>query len=139
MSKDSLLKNIEEGLLNFYLEEDHSVDGEVTYESGEAYEGQTKNYERIAKQILFKARTHIRKNRVAKVISIAEASGRLKASKEKNEGKIFSIFKKHVEQHGLAANYRNFDKMTEEEMSNVLEQLDLTALFDEIDASLEDE
>ncbi len=139
MSKDKLLKNIEDGLLNYYLDKDYSIDKSIVSESKEAYEGQAKKYQKISKQILFKAKTHIQKTRVAKVISLAEATGRLKLIKEKNIGNVFPIFKKHIENHGLAANYRNFDKMTEEEMGNILEQLDLTALFDEIDANLEDE
>ena len=138
MSKEKLLKNIENGLLNYYLDKDYSVDKDVISEAEEAYKGQSKKYQNLVKQILFKAKTHIQKTRVAKVISLAEATGRLKTLEDKNKGNIFSIFKKHIENHGLAANYRNFDKMTEDEMSNILEQLDLTALFDEIDESLED-
>lgn len=139
MSKEKLLKKIEDGLLNYYLEKDHSVNNDTLNESNELYEGQSAKYQKLAKQILFKAKTNLKKNRVAKIISIADATGQLKLIKEKNKDNVFSIFKKHVEQHGLAANYRNFDKMTEEEMTNVLQQLDLTALLEEIDASLEDE
>lgn len=139
MSKEKLLKNIEDGLLNYYLDKDYSVDKGIVSEAEEVYEGQSNKYKKIVKQILFKAKTHIQKTRVAKVISLAEATGRLKTLEDKTKGNVFSIFKKHVEKYGLAANYRNFDKMTEEEMSNILNQLDLTALFDEIDAKLEDE
>ena len=140
MSKKKLLKNIEEGLLNFYLEKDHSINATDDFSNiKEDYEGQISRYSRLSKQILFKAKAQVRKDRVAKVVSIAEASGRLKSLRGKNSENVFSIFKKHVEQYGLAANYRNFDKMTEDEMSNILEQLDLTALFDEIDESLGDE
>jgi hypothetical protein len=139
MSKEKLLKNIEEGLLNYYLVKDYSVDKDTASEAVDMYEGQSKKYQKIVKQILFKAKTHIQKTRVTKIISLAEATGRLKALEDNNKGNVFSIFKKHVEKHGLAANYRNFDKMTEKEMSNILNQLDLTALFDEIDANLEHE
>ena len=139
MSKEKLLKNIEDGLLNYYLSKDYSVDIDIVSEFDESYKGQSNKYEKLVKQILFKAKTQIQKTRVSKVISLAEATGRLKSLNDKNKGNVFSIFKKHVENHGLAANYRNFDKMTEEEMSNILDQLDLTALFDEIDANLEDE
>lgn len=139
MSKEKLLKNIEEGLLNYYLDKDHSVDNNIVSESEELYKGQNAKYKKLAKQILFKAKTNLKKNRVTKIISIAEATGRLKSIENKNKDNVFSIFKKHVERYGLAANYRNFDKMTEEEMGNILQQLDLTELFDEIDANLEDE
>ena len=139
MGKEKLLKNIEEGLLNYYLDRDYSADNSIASESNELYEGQTSKYKKLAKQILFKAKTNLKKSRVSKIISIAEATGRLKSIEEKNKDNVFSIFKKHIKQHGLAANYRNFDKMTEEEMANILQQLDLTALFDDIDANLEDE
>ncbi len=139
MGKEKLLKNIEEGLLNYYLDKDYSADNSIASESNELYEGQTSKYKKLAKQILFKAKTNLKKSRVSKIISIAEATGRLKSIEEKNKDNVFSIFKKHIKQHGLAANYRNFDKMTEEEMANILQQLDLTALFDDIDANLEDE
>ncbi len=140
MDKEKLIKNIEDGLLEFYLEKDHSKssDSDLTNVE-EHYDGQMKKYARLSKQILFRAKAHIQKNRVTKVISIAEASGRLKSLKGKNKDNVFPIFKKHVEKYGLAANYRNFDKMTEEEMANILEQLDLTALFGEIDKNLVDD
>jgi hypothetical protein len=139
MSKAKLLNNIEAGLLNYYLEIDYSVNSNVIYEPEVFYEGQSAKYEQLAKQILFKAKTNLQKDRVAKIISISQATNRLKSIEEEKQGNVFSIFKKHVEFHGLAANYRNFDKMTEKEMSNILQQLDLTALFDEIDSSLDDE
>ncbi len=139
MSKKKLLQNIEDGLLNYYLDKDHYVKDGILSEPQELYEGQSTKYQKLAKQILFKANATLKKNRVAKIISLAEASGRLKSISENKKDNVYSIFKKHVEQYGLAANYRNFDKMTEEEMSNVLQQLDLTALFEEIDASLENE
>ena len=139
MSKEKLLKNIEEGLLSYYLDKDYSIDNSIVSEPDELYEGQSAKYKKFAKQILFKAKTNLKKNRVAKIISIAEATGRLRSIEEKEKDNVFSIFKKHVEHHGLAANYRNFDKMTEEEMENILQQLDLTALFDEIYANLKDE
>ncbi len=139
MSKKELLKKIEDGLLSSYLDKDYSNDRDTLADIEEIYEGQSEKYRKLIKQILFKSKTHIQKVRVARVISIAEASGRLQSLKDKDKENVFSIFKKHVDEYGLAANYRNFDKMTKEEMSNILEQLDLTALFDEIDASSEDE
>lgn len=139
MSKEKLLKNIEDGLLNFYLEKDYSADKNISSQTDEIYEGQSIKYQKLAKQIRFKAKSNIKKNKITKIISIAEATGRLKALEKNNMENVFSIFKKHIAKHGLAANYRNFDKMTLEEMANILQQLDLTSLFDEIDASLDDE
>lgn len=139
MSKNKLLRNIEDGLLSYYLDKDHSVKDGIVSEPEELYDGQSTKYQKLAKQILFKAKANLKKVRVAKIISIAEATGRLKSISENKKDNVFSIFKKHVEQYGLAANYRNFDRMTEEEMSNIIQQLDLTALFEEIDTSLENE
>lgn len=139
MSKKKLLRNIEDGLLSYYLDKGHSVKDGIVSEPQELYDGQSAKYQKLAKQLIFKAKANLKKDRVAKIISIAEATGRLKSISENKKDNVFSIFKKHVEQYGLAANYRNFDKMTEEEMSNILQQLDLTALFEEIDTSLENE
>ena len=55
------------------------------------------------------------------------------------EGRVFPIFKRHVEEYGLAANYRNFDSMTEVEMKELLKHLNFTALLDDILSTLEDE
>lgn len=139
MSKEKLLNDIEEGLLSYYLEKDHSVQSDILFEPEQIYEGQGTKYHRIAKQIIFKAKTNLNKKRVTKIISIANESGRLESIKGKNEENIYSIFKKHIEHHGLAANYHNLDRITEEEMANILQQINLTSLFDEIDAGLDDE
>lgn len=139
MSRKKLLKDVEDGLLQYYLDHDYTIEDELIPKSDQVNEESKAKYNKMAKQILFKAKTQIKKRKVAKVISLAEATGRLKSLQDKNKGNVFSIFKRHVKQYGLAANYRNFDKMTEEEMENILNQLDLTALFNEIDENLDDE
>ena len=120
----------------YYLDQSSSAE-EVVRSEEEAYPGQSEKYNHRAKNIRFRALVQLRKQSTAKVISIAQASSRLKELS--NNTNIFSIFKRHVEQHGLAANYRNFDKMTEQEMKSILEQINLTELFDEISKNLDSE
>ncbi len=139
MDKEKLLYNIEDGLLNYYLNKDYTLKGKVLFEPTEEYEGQTRKYSKLAKQILFKTKTKINEIRISKVISIAEASGRLKVLQEKNKDNVFPIFKKHIEKFGLAVNYRNFENMTIDEMEKILSQIDFTALFDEINDEIENE
>ena len=47
MSKEKLLRNIEEGLLNYYLDKDYSVDNKIVSESDELYEGQNAMYKKL--------------------------------------------------------------------------------------------
>ena len=140
MTKDKLLKNIEDGILGYYLEIDHSVDSSSTIsDREEIYDGQFDKYSRLSKKYLFAIKATIQKDRMARIVDISEASGRLRSLKGVDKDHVFSIFKRHVEEHGLAANYRNFDSMSSDEMINILDQLNLTALFDEIDKSLGDD
>lgn len=140
MGKDKILESIEEGLLDYYVSLDYSIKSEsVAAEEQVSYGDQSPKYDKLAKRILFNAKLATRNSLQAKVISISEASGKLTTLDDKLKGKVFPIFKKHVEEYGLAANYRNFDAMTEDEMKNILKQLNLTALFDEILSELEDE
>jgi len=136
MSKERLLKNIDDAIIHYHIDQLRSQE-ENSEDLTEDYPSQLEKYARKAKQIRFKAKAAMKKQRNTRIISIADASSRLKDwGSEKN---VFPIFKKHVEHHGLAANYRNFDKMSEEEMRNILEQIDLTALFDDIEESLDNE
>lgn len=129
MDKKKILKNIEEGLLDYYLSLDYNLKREsIAAEREIPYGEKDERYSKLAKQILFKAKLESKKSLHAKVISLSEASDKLSLLDKEMEGKVFSIFKKHVEEHGLAANYRNFEAMTEEEMKEILEQLNHTAL-----------
>lgn len=140
MEKNKILESIEEGLLDYYLSLDYSLKSEdMAREEQVSYGDRTQRYNKLAKRILFNARLATRNSLQTKVISISEASGKLVELDSKLKGKVFSIFKRHVEEYGLAANYRNFDTMSEDEMMSILKQINLTALFDEISSELEDE
>jgi hypothetical protein len=140
MDKNKILKLIEEGVLNYYLDDNYMLDqNSIATEPQEVYDIDVEKYEKQAKQILFQAKLATRKAKLAKVISISDARGRIKDLNKKYEGTPFTMFKRHVEAYGLAANYRNFDKMSEDEMLNILQQIDITSLFDEIESELDDE
>jgi hypothetical protein len=138
MEKSKILESIEEGLLDYYLSIDYSLrTKDLVAEEPSSYD--VDRYKKLAKRILFKAKFATQNSLQEKVISISEASGRLATLDEKMKGRVFPMFKRHVEKYGLAANYRNFDAMTEDEMANILRQLNLTSLFDEILDELGDE
>ncbi len=137
MEGSKILDLIDEAIFDHYLQDNYKLDGE--FQVNEPQEHYGDKYKKLAKQILFNAKLAANKANIAKVISITEAKGRLQELNMKHQGKVFSIFKKHIEEYGLAANYRNFDTMNEEEMSSILEQINFTKLFDEIQSDLENE
>lgn len=140
MEGNRILDLIDEGIFDHYVQDDYKLETEGNVnEPLENYGEIDEKYQKIAKQILFKAKLAANKATIEKVISITEAKGRLQELNKKHEGKVFTIFKKHVEEYGLAANYRNFDTMSEEEMLSILEQINFTTLFDNIESDLEDE
>jgi len=140
MVKNKILELIEEGLLDYYVSLNYSKESEFAVAEGEAlYDLEDPKYLKLAKRILFKAKLESRKTIQAKIISISEASDRLELLNKEMEGKVFPIFKRHVKEYGLAANYRNFESMTENEMKEILKHLNYTALLDEILSELEDE
>ena len=140
MVNNKILELIEEGLLEYYVSLNYSKESEFTVAEGEAIYGKEgAKYTKLAKRILFKAKLESSKNIHAKIISISEASGRLELLDKEMQGNVFPIFKRHVEKYGLAANYRNFESMTEKEMKEILDQLNFTALLDNIISELEDE
>ena len=140
MGKNKILEKIEEGLLDYYLSLDYNLKTKsVAAEPLQEYGEESIRYSKLAKRILFKAKLESRKTIQAKIISISKASENLEKLNKEMEGKVFPIFKRHVEKHGLAANYRNFKTMTEDEMREILEQLNYTALLDDILSELEDE
>lgn len=140
MDKSKILENIEEGLLDYYLSLDYTLKAESIAAEGEIpYGKERQKYGKLAKQILFKAKLESKKSLYAKVISLSEASDKLSLLDKEMKGRVFPIFKKHVEEYGLAANYRNFEVMTEVEMKEILGQLNHTALLDDIISELEDE
>lgn len=140
MDRNKILELIEEGVLNYYLDDNYRlIHKSIVAEPQGAFGEDDKKYKKLAKQILFKAKLAAKKFTIAKVISITEARGRLQDLDKQYEGKVFTMFKKHVEEYGLSANYRNFDKMSEKEMLSLLQQIDITTLFDEIESELRDE
>lgn len=140
MSKNKILESIEEGLLEYYMSLDYTLKRDsIAAEREIPYDELGQRYSKLARQILFKAKLESKKSLHAKVISISEASEKLSILDKEMEGKVFPIFKKHIEKHGLAANYRNFDAMTEDEMKEILNQINHTALLDDIISELEDE
>lgn len=140
MKRNKILESIEEGLLDYYTSLDYyKTESNLVKEETNSYENSDVKYSKLAKNILFRANLATKKSIKAKVISISEASGRLADLDKEMDGNVFPIFKRHVEMYGLAANYRNFDAMTEQEMTNILNQLNLTSLLDDILAELEDE
>ena len=140
MDKNRILENIVEGLLDYYISLDYSLEVDSIAAEGEnPYGKDEQRYGKLAKQILFKAKLESKKSLHAKVISLSEASDKLSLLDKEMEGKVFPIFKKHVEEYGLAANYRNFEAMTEDEMKEILGQLNHTALLDDIISELENE
>lgn len=140
MDKNKILENIEEGLMDYYLSLDYTLKAESIAAEGEIQYGkEEQRYDKLSKLILFKAKLESKKSLHARVISLSEASDKLSMLDKEMEGKVFPIFKKHVEEYGLAANYRNFEAMTEDEMKEILGQLNHTALLDDIISELEDE
>lgn len=142
MSKNKILESIEVGLLEYYISLDYTLKSEsisIAAEESNFYGAESHRYDKLAKRILFKAKLEARKNLQAKVISLSKASEKLAMLDKAMEGKVFPIFKKHIEKYGLAANYRNFEAMTEDEMKELLRQLNHTDLLDDIISELEDE
>jgi len=137
MAGNKILDLIDEAIFDYYLQDNYKLDTDIKVK--EPQEDYEEKYHKLARQILFKAKLAANKANISKVISITEAKGQLKELNKKHEGKVFTIFKKHIEEYGLAANYRNFDTMNEEEMSSILEQINFTKLFDEIQSDLENE
>ncbi len=131
MSKNEIVKNIEDGLLNFYVEKDEHLYQQAMAEEGVNLNEGIQEYEIFAKQILFKAKALYNAERIANVMKMIE-----KAKRPENDvgdkPKIISIFHKHVHEHGLAVNYRNLDEMDVEEIKDILAQLDLTSLINEL-------
>lgn len=140
MVNNKILELIEEGLMAYYVSLNYSKDSVIAVaEDSVIYGVEEMKYTRLAKQILFRAKLESRKTLHAKILSISKESGKLELLDKEMEGRVFPIFKRHVEEYGLAANYRNFDSMTEVEMKELLKHLNFTALLDDILSTLEDE
>lgn len=131
MSKKEIIKNIEDGLLNFYVEKDEHLYQQAMAEEGINLNEGIQEYEILAKQISFKAKALYNAERIANVVKIIEKAKRPQNVVE-DKPKVISIFYKHVQEHGLAVNYRNLDEMDVEEIKDILGQLDLTSLINEL-------
>ncbi len=136
MSNRDFLEKIDTALFNAYIEKDYSKSSAHKFD--EDYAGQKEKYNKLYKKLLFKGRASLRKRDLENIISLPRAIGLMADLNQKHKGKVFPIFKKLVEQEGLLVNYRNFEKMTEEEMINILEQVNLTKILDKLDQELND-
>lgn len=140
MDKNKILENIENGVQDYYLNEDFKLDQkEGIEESIGDYPAIAEKYIKLAKKVLFQAEIEANKSKISNVISIGKAKGKLKSLDSEFEGKVFSLFKRHIEEYGLAVNYRNFESMSKAEMTNILEQINFTKLLNDLESELEDE
>lgn len=131
MSKKEIIKNIEDGLLNFYTTKDEHLYQQAMAEEGVNINESTHEYEMLARQILFKAQAMVNEQQIARVINIIQKT-KSPSYVEDDKPKVISIFNKHIREHGLAVNYRNLDEMDIEEIKDILAQIDLTSIINDL-------
>ncbi len=139
MSKKEIIKSIEDGLINLYINKDQSLYEEAMQEDGIDVNGEIGEYEDMAKKILFLAKANFNGQKIARIISIVDETKKREDSPNLDKSKVITIFNRHIQEYGLAVNYRNLDEMDIEEITDILDQIDLTALLNDLESTIKDE
>jgi hypothetical protein len=139
MNKKEIVKNIEEGLINFYLNKDQSLFLEAMTEEGININAEIGEYEDAAKKILFTAKANYNADRIDRLISLLKDVKKQFDPSQFDKSKIVTTFNRYIKEHRLAVNYRNLDEMDEEEIRDILMQMDLTTLMNELDSEFKNE
>jgi hypothetical protein len=138
MSTDDILQLIDEGILDYYLNQNYEIgESDTDQEIADCNDTVEVRHSNLAKKIMFQARTAMNKENILKVEAIAK--GKMLDLHRKDPTKVQTMFVAYIRDHGLAVNYRNFQEMTEDEMASIMEQITFTELIESIQSEFDND
>ncbi|PQJ78343.1 hypothetical protein [Polaribacter porphyrae] len=129
MSK--IKNNIDKGITEFYLNLDVDIIKESLKDDGVDVLHEDEKISKFSKRIKFMNKAIIVKEKTDNLLEIIVA--KFQDAIEKNIDKPIASLKKIIEAKELSVQFRNLDKLTEEEIKEIIKGKNLVDLMDELD------
>lgn len=128
---DKFKNNIDKGLTEFYLNLDVYIIKESLKEDGVDVLKEDEKISKFSKRIKFLNKAISVKEKTDNLLDIIVS--KFQEAIEKNIDRPIASLKKLIEDKELSVQFRNLDKLTEEEIKEILKGKNLVDLMDELD------
>lgn len=133
MSK--LKKSIDKGITEFYLNLDVDIIRESLKDDGVDVSKEDEKISKFSKRIRFMNKAIIVKEKTDSLLDTIVS--KFQDAIEKNIDKPIASLKKLIEEKELSVQFRNLDKLTEEEIKEIIKGKNLVDLMDELDGEID--
>ena len=133
MSK--LKKSIDKGITEFYLNLDVDIIRESLKDDGVDVSKEDEKISKFSKRIRFMNKAIIIKEKTDSLLDTIVS--KFQDAIEKNIDKPIASLKKLIEEKELSVQFRNLDKLTEEEIKEIIKGKNLVDLMDELDGEID--
>lgn len=132
---DKFKNNIDKGLTEFYLNLDVNIIKESLKEDGVDVLKEDEKISKFSKRIKFLNKAISVKEKTDNLLDIIVS--KFQEAIEKNIDRPIASLKKLIEDKELSVQFRNLDKLTEEEIKEILKGKNLVDLMDELDEEID--
>ncbi|MFA5296968.1 MAG: hypothetical protein WC389_02030 [Lutibacter sp.] len=133
MSK--LKNNIDKGITEFYLNLDVNIIKESLKDDGVDVLKEDEKISKFSKRIKFMNKAIAVKEKTDNLLDIIVS--KFQEAIEKNIDRPIASLKKLIEDKELSVQFRNLDKLTEEEIKEIIKGKNLVDLMDELDEEID--
>lgn len=132
---DTLKNNIDKGITEFYLNLDVNIIKESLKDDGVDVLKEDEKISKFSKRIKFLNNAIAVKEKTDNLLDIIVS--KFQEGIEKNIDRPIASLKKLIEDKELSVHFRNLDKLTEEEIKEILKGKNLVDLMDELDGKID--
>lgn len=132
---DKFKNNIDKGLTEFYLNLDVNIIKESLKDDGVDVLKEDEKISKFSKRIKFLNKAISVKEKTDNLLDIIVS--KFQEAIEKNIDRPIASLKKLIEDKELSVQFRNLDKLTEEEIKEILRGKNLVDLMDELDEEID--
>ena len=128
---NKLKNNIDKGITEFYLNLDVDIIKESLKDDGVDVLNEDEKISKFSKRIKFMNKAMVVKEKTDNLLDTIVS--KFQEAIEKNIDKPIASLKKLIENKELSVQFRNLDKLTEEEIKEIIKGKNLVDLMDELD------
>jgi hypothetical protein len=125
-----MIKKIDESLLEFYQEADKATIENSLKEDIKTFEEYSKKKKQLIAQFKFTAKAKLNKQRDDRLLALA---GKFEEAIKKNIDKPIAILKKFIQNNSSLALYRNLNKLSKEDIIEIIKDKNLVELLEQLD------
>ena len=122
---------MDEGMMEFFINADLTDIESMLLAEGMDLNRTKDKRQKFAKKIKFLATAKLNKQKDESLLE--KAVKKLESVIRENRDKPIAFFRRHIEQRGIAFQFRNLDKLDVEDIREILSELDLVEFMEDLD------